>query len=468
MKNNQLIICFLVALVLLPSWEKSTFAQTNIVATNTTMPSKMSIVREYSRDLFLVYNDEGSARTSFSLINISTGTCLTMNLPSIIVNDIEIVNNMAYFCGSIGSGVVVGWFDINSLFYLGGSMSCIVIPTGLSCVLYPSCTEEIISLDKLEIIEYTTGFNHMVMTGRATCSSSFTTNTCIAELYNDGVDYKLAYQVEHEGIFGYDDITITNNEVVLVGHKRSSDGEYLTRFYIPAYNDNMFNTTIPISYPPSYSNPTYGTGDPAYYPHNNSELLVDNIPGTTVFATVCQALVCNTPTPCTEYTCFNLYQNYTTLVYRCRIDDYHDLNYKELKYNSATNSFFLLMEDCSTNMHNGYYEFVLDNTLSYVTNVYFHQEQGLNNYVSLDKCILSTPRSQCVLTGHDSSNKLNIWKHDYANQRLCTKTFNIPFSLVPISIGNFDYDYPYNNIKLTVYSYSDRIYFSELTTFCNE
>lgn len=477
MKNKRFIICTLVAIVLLPSLVKNVHAQTNIVATNTTMLSKTSIVREYQRDLFLVYNDEGSSKTSFSLVDISTGLCRTMNLPSLIVNDVEIVKNMAYFCGSIGTTVVAGWFDIRSVFYSGGSMSMIFVPTGLSCAAYTSSTEEILSLDKLEVIEYSTGFNHLVMVGKATCTSSSTTNTCIAEIYYDGTDYKLAYQVEHEGVFGYSDLTVINSGVVgvvgvvVTGNKRGSEGEYWTAFNNPVVNSNMFYWTLPTPtppYPPVYTNPTYGSAGAYYGPHRDSELLIANIPGTPFFATVCQAEMCTGTSPCVEGTYLNLYHVVSGPLYRCRINDYHSPNYRELKYNPQTNSFFLLMEDCATNMHNGYYEFVLDNTMSYVTKVLFHQELGFDDYVSLDRCVLSTPRSQCVLTGYDSANNFYIWKHDYVNQYSCTKTFNVPFLSVPTDAGVCYPDYPYGVTSLAIYSYTDRIYQSVLTTICDE
>lgn len=473
MKNKRFIICTLVAIVLLPSLVKNVYAQTNIVATNTTMLSKASIVREYQKDLFLVYNDEGSSKTSFSLVDISTGLCHTMNLPSLIVNDVEIVKNMAYFCGSIGTTVVAGWFDIRSVFYSGGSMSMIFVPTGLSCAAYTSSTEEILSLDKLEVIEYSTGFNHLVMVGKATCTSSSTTNTCMAEIYYDGLDYKLAYQVEHHGVFGYSDLTVINSGVVgvvgvvVTGNKRDSEGEYWTPFFYPPLNNNIFQTTITTSYP-NFDNTTYSSANAYYLPHRNSELLIANIPGTPFFATVCQAEMCTGPSTCVEGTYLNLYHVVSGPLYRCRIDDFHSPNYRELKYNSKTNSFFLLMEDCSSNMHNGYYEFVLDNTLSYVTDVYFHQELGLNYYVSLDKCTLSTQRSQCVLTGYDISNNFYIWKHDHVNQHSCTKTFDVSYMSVPADASTFNYDYPYDDIILSVYNYSNPIYSSRLNTMCDE
>lgn len=467
MKNKVLIIRLLTVFALLQMPVKNATAQTNIVAMNTTMSSKTSIVREYTGDIFLVYNYDGGVNNSFNLVDVSTGLCLTMYVPGIMANDVEIVDGTAYYCGSDGANVIAGWFDINSLFYLGGGMSTVTIPTTLPCATCTSCTERILSLDKLEIIKYNNAFNHLVMVGKATCSSSAMTNTCIAEIYNDGGDYKLAYQVEHPGVFGYDDITVLDRDVVVTGHKIGSDGEYWTSFTIPPFNSNMFITTIPLLPYPSFPNPTYGTGDAAYSPHYESELLIDNIPGNSYYATVCQAKE-YTASSIVEGTYFNLYQGIPTPIYRCRIDDYHSLNYKELKYSPNTNSFFLLMEDCATNMHSGYYEFVLDNTQSYVAKVFFHQDSRLNQYVSLDRCILSTPRSQCVLTGYDYYNDFCIWKHDYINQQSCTRTFDIQHSSIQISTSQFDYQYPYETTKLTVNSYSDRIYVSVLTTICDE
>ena len=216
----MLIIYILLAFALLPALIGKVSAQTNIVEINSTMTSKGSIVREYSRNLYLVYNSDGYL-FSFNLIDVSTGVCNTFYLPSLSVNDFEITDDTAYFCGNIGANVVVGWFDIQNLFYNGGVMSCTIVPTNLSCGVYTSCTENILSLDKLEIIEYADGFNHIVMIGKATSTISSTVNTCIAELYHNGYEHKLAYQVEHLGIFGYDDIAITREEVIVIGHKES-------------------------------------------------------------------------------------------------------------------------------------------------------------------------------------------------------------------------------------------------------
>ena len=146
-KNKGLIIMLLGLLVFFPVLVKNASAQTNIVATNTTMSSRTSIVREYTSNLFLVYNNEGSGNTSFNLIDMSTGFCQTMYLQGMTVNDFEIVDRTAYFCGANGTNVVAGWFDINALFYSVGVISSVNIPTPLSCAICSLCSERILSVE---------------------------------------------------------------------------------------------------------------------------------------------------------------------------------------------------------------------------------------------------------------------------------------------------------------------------------
>ena len=466
MKRKVLITCMLVVFALLPSVLQKAVAQSNLVEMSTTFQSRNSIVREYKENIFLIYNYDIIGDYTFNLINVLTGSCLSIKLPSVSVNDFEIANDTAYFCGSIGTTVVAGWFSVYDVFYAGSPITMVFVPTSLSCAYWSSCTEEIVSLDRLEVIEYNNGFNHLVMVGKATCTESSTTNTCIAEIYYNGPDCKLEYQVEHWGVFAYSDIAVTSNKVIVVGNKWGSEGEYWTPFDKPPYNQDMFSCTLTPT--PPYSYYTYGTGDPLYIPHHESKLLMDDIPGTTRFATVCQAEGCTSPGVCPEGTYLNLYINCSTIVHRCRIDDYHSLTYTELKYNPNTNSFFLLMEDCATNRHNGYYEFVLNNTMTSVTDVFFHQEQNYDTYVSLDISVLSKPNRQCVLTGYDNTNNLYIWYHDPLNQQDCSMSFNIPYSARPISSCQFEYDFPHNTVKLIPAVYTGTVKQSDLKTICYE
>ncbi len=336
----------------------------NVIAGVPSMISDNSIVREFDKNVFLVFNDDGNANYSFNLLDLSAGTCHTMDVAGLEVADMEVVGKTAYFCGIWNGRFAAGWFDIPSLFFFGGAISYINLPSLFPCVQSTTGIDELLSLRKLEVIDYGGSNNHIVMVGDAGCLGDTVNMTCLLEIYYDGTYWRFAYWIEHAGVFHYDDIAVSSTDVVLVGHKTDSEGEYLT----------TFTSSINLAMIPSIT--TFIHVNSMYSPHKTSELLIENIPGTSRFATVCQAEYYTGPNTSNEATYINIYNGVGSLLYKGMISDYHALTYRELKYNPNRNSFFLLMEDCSTNMHNGYYEFVLDNTMSYVTDVYFHHDNN--------------------------------------------------------------------------------------------
>lgn len=461
LKNKTLIMILVAVIFLLPATIQKTQAQ-NTVAEIVPKYSKSSIVREYQKNQFLVYNYDGVGNNTFNLINIATNSCIIFPVGNLEVNDMEIVDTMAYFCGQWRGRVVAGWFSIPAVFYSGGSITYIDIPAPLLCsVSLSTAFETIQSLDRLDVVDFGSSYSHLVMIGSAFCTDVATPTQCIVEVYYDGANWFMAYQVEHQDIFHYDDVSVTANDVVVVGHKKYTNGEYITSFSTPTMNNH-----IPFPTPPT--NMTYASGFQQYSPHHDSEILIDDIPGTSKFATVCQAEYCTSPSNCFEGTFLNLYLDYTTVLFRCRIDDYHDLTYRELKYNENKNSFLLLMEDCSTNMHNGYYEFELDNTQSFVTNVSFHQDLNYKEYCSVDKYTKEQPLKQCVMTGYNSSNDFVIWAHDLGKEKNCSKTTHIPFVSVPTDCYNFVYEYPNYIERLVLDTYTATILTEKLKLICND
>lgn len=455
MKNNLLAT---VVVILAIATLQTVHAQ-NIVAFSPQISSKQSIVREYSKQLFVVYNHAGGNVQSFNLINFSTGTCRQMPTPNLDVNDMEVVGGMAYFCGKWNGIPVAGWFDISNLFSGSGDINYINMPSPLTCPYFtaPITNETILSLDRLDVVDFGSSYSHLVMIGSAQCAGVATPTQCIVEVYNNGANWNIAYQVEHYDIFHYDDIAITSNRVIVVGHKKYTDGEYITSFINPTINNHMFSIIQP---------PTYGSSIPAYLPHPDSEVLIDNIPGTTFFATVCQAREYIAPNVYSEGTYLNIYSNYNNVVYRCRIGDYHPLSYKELKYNAARNSFFLLMEDCATNLHNGYYEFTLNNTFTNVTSVLFHKDNTMQEYFSIDKYTKEQAKKQSVLTGCTSQNYFVIWNHDVAAEQDCSKTYNVQMSSIATDIMSISYDYYFNTASVPLSIYRTALNQSMLSTIC--
>ena len=456
MKNK--LLAFVIVMVLAALSQR--IQAQNIIAEIPDKISKESIVREYDRYNFIVYNNEGGGHNSFNLIDFSTNVCHTMYVPYLEVKDMEVVGGMAYFCGTWGSNPVAGWFNITRLFFYGDVIYYVFVPPALPCSYFqPPTNETVLSLDRLDIVDYGPASSHLVMIGSALCTGVGTPTQCIVEVFNDGTGWNVAYQVEHEDIFHYDDIAVTANKIVVVGHKKYTEGEYITEFS-PLLGVN--NPTVA----GSTNNPTYSSSFPQYYPHQNSELLIDDIPGTSYFATVCQAIGGFIPGTLVEGTYLNLYSGASTVIFRCRIDDYYPLKYRELKYNASTNSFFLLMDDCTTNMNYGYYEFVLDNTYTSVTDVFFHKDNSENKYLSIDKYTKEHTEKQSVLTGKNSANEFVIWNHDMKKEKTCTKTYDIPMYVIPNTSYGFLYDYYGDVTNVILYSYVNTINHKELLRKC--
>lgn len=427
------------------------------------MASRESLVREFSMDTFLVCNVENGPSSSFNLICLSSNVCRTMYVTGLEVEDMEVVGDMAYFCGKWTGKAVAGWFNIYGLFFGGDVINYFGMPSSLSCSIpYSSATETILSLDRLEVVDFGNDYSHLVMIGSAICSGVSTPTQCIVELFYNGQRWMIAYQVEHSDIFHYDDISVTATNVVVVGHKKDSSSEYITDFGLSTINQDMFTNTTGLP----FTHTTYASSFPAYLPHINSEILIDDIPGTSYFATVCQAMDCSSPGSWTEGTYFNLYSNTSSVIFRCRINDYHDRTYRELKYNKEKNSFLLLMEDCNTNLHNGYYEFLLDNTHSFVTDVYFHNDNNLNKYVSIDRYTKEYAKKQSVLTGYNADGDFVVWKHDLNKHAVCSETKSIPLNILPTYSTYFNYDYHNKRAKITMNMYIDTVYIKELTKIC--
>lgn len=423
--------------------------------------TEYSIMRETTRGELLLFNHSMKHGGYFVLLDNLSSSYLIAMTPGLFVNDMEIVANNAYFCGTLNGNPVSGFFGITALFYASGQITYFAIPSTLTCPLNQNDNEYITSLDKLEVIDFG-GNNHLVMVGDASCTHTGTTNRCIVEIYKSGTPWIIAYQPEHGGVFHYDDIAITSTEIAIVGNKNGSNGEYISTYNIPTIYTNMFIATLG-------NINTYGYGGAGYAPYPTSKVIAENIPGTSLFATVCKANRSTSSNPI-DATFFNLYSSVGNSIYRCFIDDYCGLNYRELKYNSSTNSFMLLMDSCGGVYEYGYYEFELDNTMSMVTNVYYHHNNSLIRILSLDKMEHGTVGQQCALSGNDpNANYLSIWRHDATQQQYCSSTYIVPQRQNNQNTGVFDFDCPdYYSLITPTYLTPTKIEEITLTTKCAE
>ena len=81
-----------------------------------------SIVRTVDHRSVLIYTQESTTSAYFVLHNEATGTALSFPFNVGVVHDMRITDGRVYFCGeSYGHGLV-GTFNIQQVFFLGGNV----------------------------------------------------------------------------------------------------------------------------------------------------------------------------------------------------------------------------------------------------------------------------------------------------------------------------------------------------------
>lgn len=141
-----------------------------------------------------------------------------INYPNLVINDLFIVDNYAFFCGGISSGeAVYGYFDINSIYTIS-----------IQLYLYkltPTPPNYPVSLQKL--VAYDNGGMYDVVSFGHEGSDDFSTASVIVEIHDatspnpntEIVTMPCTPYAPYIANIFYNDIILTNSFVVLLGHE---------------------------------------------------------------------------------------------------------------------------------------------------------------------------------------------------------------------------------------------------------
>lgn len=148
------------------------------------------------------------------------------------MHDFEVLDDKVFFCGkhcatSIG---VVGWFDINNVFYMSGAIQYGGFPSALRMT----------SLSRLDVY-YFNGMYHMALIGEMQTSggASYTT---VCDVYDSAGVWKAYYLNNSAGDIGYTDIAANGSHVVAAA-KKSYSADYMVNIY--KISPNFLSTPIP-------------------------------------------------------------------------------------------------------------------------------------------------------------------------------------------------------------------------------
>lgn len=377
--------------------------------------SKESIVREYSANIFVVYNS-GTGGRSFNLVDLNTMTVKSIDVSPLVVNDFEIYGDLVYYGGNVGLTGIVGWFDITVAFSATPTIRFAYLPA-VSCPIHSGEYYFFQNVKKLELMDIGGGM-HILLVGESYCTSDpSVVSRCLADVFYDGANWRMEVSHTHDGIIFYDDVAVTDNFVVPVGHKNAANGEYIydlqkpTVPYIGLFTANTGSLVNHIIH-------AYG-GYSCYIVDASSEYIIEHITGD-IFATACYGMIL--PSGTSSYvsgTIFNLYNGVGLVNSRYCVSP-HNYIYRDMRYNIHTNSVYLLPGVGSV-VPNEYIEFFLDPTYTSVPTIQKHVDLSATNYTSLDACIQTYGYGQAILCGYGKS--LNLWRHNITGEYPCSDSY---------------------------------------------
>lgn len=209
----------------------SLMAQTEIYEVPNIATPKASIIKDWQNQKQIAYIE--SSAHGFMIVDLNNTNLLLADLPnSIEVTDFEIYKQWVFFCGrNAASNVgIIGYFDINDLFYGGGSYQYFD--------LYSSTSNPLRRVLKMDLLPVSDGI-HLILAGETYCSTC--QELMVRSFLDVPFDLTLMQPVlsatsgitELSGIEYYDDVVITDNYVVSIGHKHQSEGIYFRLFNKP-------------------------------------------------------------------------------------------------------------------------------------------------------------------------------------------------------------------------------------------
>ena len=219
-------LSFLVWLALLLAGAPHAFAQ-NVLFEIIELPTVNSIIREYKPEIDIVYNK--NTQSSFLYVDrINMHASEVVSPIPADVTDMEIVGDTVYFCANYMGNIYYGFFDIYSTFFGFASINVYEIPFHPYDVIGGNTLYSDISLSKLEVYRSNANNIHIFMIADVIFNNPLTTDySVIMEAYYNGAVWDVRIESEPDRVYYFNDLTVTENYLWVVGHKNRGRGEYM-------------------------------------------------------------------------------------------------------------------------------------------------------------------------------------------------------------------------------------------------
>lgn len=196
-----------------------------------TFSGKESIVRQWHNGIAIAYSQESSTQGNFIYDAGDSALVYADMYPNCRVYDFEIREDTVYFCGKFENGSNIfgffGFFDINDLFFNGGSMYGTYLNMSQNQIFYdlnlkptaPSRMDVFVHQDQTHIA----AIGDCLLQGNSTDIDG----SSVYDVYYDGTDWHCKAYYHKPGMEYYTDIVATGNYIVAV-----AKGEVQNKCYI--------------------------------------------------------------------------------------------------------------------------------------------------------------------------------------------------------------------------------------------
>lgn len=239
MKNKSFFLLLVMAVGLFPvGW-----AQTSVVHRTTEMLGKYSVVREWTKDLSVVFALDNNDAKYFVLEDHSSNILSRARIPDYVrVTDFRILHDSVFFCGyypysgTVTKTGIVGHFDIHQVFNGGDVIHYSIIPP--YAMYYGMKITEPRRMDV-----YEDGCTHIVFVGATEVPAGVGIRpaTTVCDTWYDGSNWQFRYYINKAQDRIYTDVAANSTYVVAVGTDTTKTSCMVDVFY--AVN-NIINSQV--------------------------------------------------------------------------------------------------------------------------------------------------------------------------------------------------------------------------------
>ena len=375
---NNILSKFAILLIAVPLFTASVVGQNSVYGIST-LSSTNSLIRSYGQKRDIIYNDNGVR--SFLNVDFSTLNVINAVVPNLqSISDMEIVNDMLYFCGVYFGVPVIGRFDIGNFFWGGGSVE--IIP--VTSIAYGS-----IVLKKLEVYYRSYNDIHVFVTAGISPGAPSVDYYAVLDAMYDGSGWDIECISDPNGDYVMSDLAITSSRLMVVGERSGHLGDYFNHYKLPI--TPATHLSVAASAPPIEM---HGNASSVYRPL--AQPITESL-GNDEFVTACYGIL-NGDTGIVVIRTDEMVSNIKYWIFP---NVTGSTLFRDLKYESTSKKIFLVPDKNSSIVKDYMYEFDLINETAQVF------QSDLPYICSVDE---RRPTSNVIVSGITQVGTVGLWQ----------------------------------------------------------